>query len=84
VYYLTQVGLAGRDIMWNQNYRHNLNIRKGLENVNQNYKGDRENIDFKSFKTFLKEFGSLTESTTIIQTIKSNQTSQKSILQTIY
>lgn len=28
VYYLTQAGLAGRDIMWAQNYRHNLTIRK--------------------------------------------------------
>ena len=28
VYYLTQAGLAGRDIMWDQNYRHNLSIRK--------------------------------------------------------
>ena len=33
VYYLTQAGLAGRDIMWDQNYRHNLTIRKALENV---------------------------------------------------
>jgi dipeptidyl-peptidase-3 len=54
VYYLTQAGLAGRDIMWDQNYRHNLSIRKSLENINQNYKGDRESVAFKSFKTFLK------------------------------
>ena len=54
VYYLTQAGLAGRDIMWDQNYRHNLSIRKALENINQNYKGDRESVAFKSFKTFLK------------------------------
>lgn len=31
VYYLTQAGLAGRDIIWDQNYRHNLTIRKALE-----------------------------------------------------
>ena len=54
VYYLTQAGLSGRDIMWDQNYRHNLSIRKGLENINQNYNGDRESVAFKSFKTFLK------------------------------
>ncbi|MFQ3182418.1 MAG: dipeptidyl-peptidase-3 [Polaribacter sp.] len=54
VYYLTQAGLAGRDIMWDQNYRHNLSIREGLENINQNYKGNRESTAFKSFKTFLK------------------------------
>ena len=54
VYYLTQAGLAGRDIMWDQNYRHNLSIRKGLESIHQNYKGNRESDAFKSFKIFLK------------------------------
>ncbi|KGL58753.1 dipeptidyl-peptidase 3 family protein [Polaribacter sp. Hel1_85] len=54
VYYLTQAGLSGRDIMWDQNYRHNLSVRKALENINQNYKGDRESEDFKFFKTYLK------------------------------
>ncbi len=54
VYYLTQAGLSGRDIMWDQNYRYNLSIRKALENINQNYTGDRESDEFKSFKTFLK------------------------------
>jgi dipeptidyl-peptidase-3 len=54
VYYLTQAGLSGRDIMWDQNYRYNLSIRKALESINQNYKGDRESEDFKSFKTYLK------------------------------
>ena len=33
VYYLSQAGLAGRDIMYDQNYRHNLKIRKALENI---------------------------------------------------
>ena len=54
VYYLTQAGLAGRDIMWDQNYRHNLSVRKALESINQNYKKDRETEDFKFFKTYLK------------------------------
>jgi dipeptidyl-peptidase-3 len=54
VYYLTQAGLAGRDIMWDQNYRHNLSVRKALESINQNYKNDRETEDFKFFKTYLK------------------------------
>ena len=40
VYYLTQAGLSGRDIMWDQNYRHNLKIRKALENVFTNFEGD--------------------------------------------
>src|SRR5690606_29002823 len=32
-YYLTMSGLAGRDIMWDQNYRHNLRIRRALETL---------------------------------------------------
>ena len=54
VYYLTQAGLAGRDIMWDQNYKHNLKIREALESINANYLGDRESDDFKAFKVYLK------------------------------
>lgn len=54
VYYLTQAGLAGRDIMYDQNYRHNLKIRRALENVYQNYKGDKSSDDWKNFETYLK------------------------------
>lgn len=54
VYFITQAGLAGRDIMWDQNYRHNLSIRSAFENINQNYKGDRDSESFKAFKTYLK------------------------------
>ncbi|CAL2102193.1 Dihydrofolate reductase [Tenacibaculum sp. 190130A14a] len=54
VYYLTQAGLAGRDIMWDQNYRHNLEIRKALEKVNDEFKGARDTEDFKKFTTYLK------------------------------
>lgn len=54
VYYLAQAGLEGRDIMWDQNYRHNLTIRKALENVVRNYKGDKNSEDWKNFETYLK------------------------------
>lgn len=54
VYYLTQAGLSGRDIMWDQNYRHNLKIRGALENVYKNYKGDKSSKDWHAFKTYLK------------------------------
>jgi dipeptidyl-peptidase-3 len=54
VYYLTQAGLAGRDIMWDQNYRYNLTIRKALENIYTNYKGDKTTEDWKNFETYLK------------------------------
>ncbi|MEH6536381.1 MAG: dihydrofolate reductase [Psychroserpens sp.] len=54
VYYLTQAGLSGRDIMWDQNYRHNLKIRKALENIYTKYSGDKASIDWKAFETYLK------------------------------
>lgn len=54
VYYLTQAGLEGRDIMWDQNYRHNLTIRKALENVYATYPGDKTTDDWKAFKTYMK------------------------------
>ncbi|NQX77031.1 dihydrofolate reductase [Gilvibacter sp.] len=54
VYYLTQAGLAGRDIMWAQNYRHNLAIRAALENVYTNYQGDKSSDDWKAFEVYLK------------------------------
>lgn len=54
VYYLTQAGLAGRDIIWDQNYRHNLAIRGALENVINNFDGDRENDDWKEFMIYAK------------------------------
>jgi len=54
VYYLTQAGLSGRDIMWDQNYRYNLEIRDALENIYANYSGDKEAQDWKSFETYMK------------------------------
>ncbi len=54
VYYLTQAGLAGRDIMWDQNYRYNLQIRRALENIYANYQGDKTTEDWKNFETYLK------------------------------
>ena len=54
VYYLTQAGLSGIDIIWDQNYRHNLTIRKALENVYLTYEGDRNNEDWNSFETYIK------------------------------
>ena len=54
VYYLGQAGLAGRDIIWDQNYRHNLTIRKALENIYINYSGDKATNDWSAFETYLK------------------------------
>ena len=54
VFYLTQAGLAGRDIIWDQNYRHNLTIRKAFENIYSNYDGDKSSEDWKNFEIYLK------------------------------
>lgn len=54
VYYLTQAGLSGRDIIWDQNYKHNLSIREALENIYTHYDGDRSTEDWKDFETYLK------------------------------
>lgn len=53
-YYLTQAGYSGRDIIWDQNYRHNLKIRRALENIVQNYTGDTKSQDWKNFMTYTK------------------------------
>jgi dipeptidyl-peptidase-3 len=55
VYYLSQAGLAGRDIIYDQNNRHNLAIRKMLEHLNENYKGDRTSGNWKAFETYSKQ-----------------------------
>jgi len=53
-YYLGQAALAGRDIYWDQNYRHNLMLRRTLEQVVINYQGDRESELFKNFMNYTK------------------------------
>ncbi|UXX78904.1 dipeptidyl peptidase 3 [Reichenbachiella carrageenanivorans] len=54
VYYLTQAGLSGRDIIWDQNYRHNLTIRTALENIVRNYTGDKNSDEWKHFLVYTK------------------------------
>lgn len=54
VYYLTQAGYSGRDITWDQHYKYNLKIRKALENIYQNYKGDKTSSDWKNFEIYIK------------------------------
>ncbi len=53
-YYLTMAGYSGREIIYDQNYRHNLAIKRALEKVYSDYKGDRENKDFQNMTTYLK------------------------------
>ena len=55
VYFLSQAGLAGRDIMYDQNYRYNLKIRRSLENIYTTYTGDKTTEDWKNFELYLKK-----------------------------
>jgi dipeptidyl-peptidase III len=55
VYYLSQAGLAGRDINWDQNNPHNLSIRRALETIFENYKGDRSGDEWTKFETYAKQ-----------------------------
>lgn len=55
VYYLTEAALQGRDILFDQNGKYNLRIRRMLEAVYANYKGDKNTADFKNMETYLKQ-----------------------------
>lgn len=54
VYYLYQASLAGRDIIYDQNYKHNLYIRRTLEAIVRTYSGDRTAPEFQQFMTYVK------------------------------
>lgn len=54
VYYLTQAGYSGRDIIYDQHYKYNLKIRKALENIYVNYKGNKTSEDWKNFEIYTK------------------------------
>lgn len=54
IYYLTEAALTGRDILFDQNGKYNLAIRKTLENVYANYDGDKNNSDYRNLEIYLK------------------------------
>lgn len=54
VYYLTQAGLSGRDMMYDQNYRFNLELRSALEKIYTSYEGDKSTKGWNRFETYLK------------------------------
>ena len=54
VYYLSEAALEGRDILFDQNGKYNLRIRKLLEAVYTHFKGDRSTAEFKAFEVYLK------------------------------
>ena len=54
VYHLAEAAKYGRDIIWMQNCKDNLAVRKVVENIIANYKGDRDCADYKAFETYAK------------------------------
>ena len=54
VFHLAEAAKYGRDIIWMQNCKYNLDVRKALEAVLENYEGDRDCEDFKQFEEYAK------------------------------
>ena len=54
VYYLSEAALQGRDILFDQNGKYNLIIRKMLETVYTDYQGDRNDPNFNAMETYRK------------------------------
>lgn len=54
LYYLSEAALCGRDIMWDQNFKYNLTIRKTLEAIVDSYKGDVNSEEYKKFMVYTK------------------------------
>ena len=54
LYYLSQAALEGRDILFDQNCKYNLQIRRTLEAIYENYEGDRNDEQFRALELYLK------------------------------
>jgi dipeptidyl-peptidase-3 len=54
LYYLHQAALSGRDIIYDQNYKHNLLVRRTLEAIVDSYSGDRSTEEFQNFMVYAK------------------------------
>ena len=54
IYYLSQAALEGRDILFHQNGKYNLSVRRLLEAVYVAYKGPRDTDEFRAFEVYLK------------------------------
>jgi len=53
-YHLAEAAKYGRDILWDQNCKDNLRVRHAVENILENYEGDRECADFQAFTVYAK------------------------------
>lgn len=54
LYHLSEAALMGRDIVYDQNCRYNLAIRRALEAIYREYRGDRNDAQFKALELYLK------------------------------
>ena len=55
IYYLSEAAVCGRDILFDQNFKFNLPIRRTLEAIYLGYKGDRTTTEFAAFEKYLKK-----------------------------
>ena len=55
IYYLAQATKCGRDILFDQNFKYNLTIRRTLESIYTKYEGDRTSVEFKAMEKYLKK-----------------------------
>ena len=54
IYFLSEAAISGRDIIFDQNYKYNLLIRKSLEAIYNSFEGDRTSESWKHFEVYLK------------------------------
>jgi dipeptidyl-peptidase III len=54
IYYLYEAALSGRDMIYDQNYKYNLLIRRTLEHIVKNYSGERNSTEWESFLVYVK------------------------------
>jgi dipeptidyl-peptidase-3 len=54
IYYLGEAALCGRDIIFDQNFKHNLAIRRTLEAIYNGYSGNRETPEWEEFMVYIK------------------------------
>jgi dipeptidyl-peptidase-3 len=55
LYFLSEAGMSGRDILYDQHYRHNLRIRRTLEEIVKHYAGDRTSMEWNAFMTYTRQ-----------------------------
>ncbi len=55
IYYLSEAAKCGRDILFDQNFKYNLAVRRTLECIRENYTGDRETAEWKALEKYLKK-----------------------------